>query len=148
MSDKTNKNNGVSLTKMPVSLSNQANALIHKFEHEEQLKAEAEVKERNKATFAKKTAKFETKEDTVQTSTEVNRKAKMFVAIANKDPKEEKAERERKTAFDKKKLGFQEGTVKQDQENAQRKEEEDEKHKEQSKREFEKKSSVFKQTNE
>ena len=148
MSDKTDKNNEVSLTKMPVSLSSPANALIHKFEHEERLKAEAQVKERSKTTFAKKTAKFEVKENTVQTSTEVNRKAKMFVDIANKDPKEEIAERERKTAFEKKKLGFQKGTVKKDHGDAQRKEEDDQKHKEQSKREFEEKSSVFKQSNE
>jgi hypothetical protein len=148
MSDETNKNNDVSLTKTPVSPCRPANTLIHKFEHEERLKVEADVKERKKATFAKKAAKFEIKEDVVQTATEVNRKAKMFFDIANKDPKVEKADRERKTAFEKKKLGFQEGTVKKDQEDATRKEGEEQKLKEQSKREFDKKSSLFKQSNE
>ena len=46
-----------------------------------------------------------------QISSAVNQKAKMFVDIANKDPEKEKAERERKLEFEKKKLGFQEGSV-------------------------------------
>ena len=148
MSDETNKNNGASLTKTPVSQSRPANALILKFEHEEPLKGEADVKERKKSTFATKAAKFEMKEDIVQTTSEVSRKAKMFVDIANRDPKEHKAELERKAAFEKKKLSFQEGTVQKDQEDAQRKEGEEQKFREQSKREFEKKSSVFKKSNE
>merc|ERR1712001_349143 len=57
-------------------------------------------------------AKFgEGSEDQPKPPGAVNQKAKMFVEIANKDPEKEKAERERKLEFERKKLVFQEGSV-------------------------------------
>ena len=87
----------------PVS-ANPTNSLIYKFEHGERLKAEREAKERQKALFAKKMAKFgEGEQDDKPKSTNaVNQKAKMFVEIANKDPEKERAERERKLEFERK----------------------------------------------
>ena len=100
-----NNNNTEELT-MPT------NSIIYKFEHGERLKAEREAKERQRALFAKKMAKFVTGvDDQHQSKGKVNQKAKMFVDIANKDPEKERAERERKLEFEKKKLGFQEGSV-------------------------------------
>jgi len=158
----------------PVS-ANPTNSLIYKFEHGERLKAEREAKERQKALFAKKMAKFgEGEQDDKPKSTNaVNQKAKMFVEIANKDPEKERAERERKLEFERKKLGFQEGSVpcnnntkesigsevlKKKQiftveiealdEEGQRKKQEEEELKEQRKREFQEKSSLFNQSNE
>ena len=88
------------------------NSIIYKFEHGERLKAEREAKERQRALFAKKMAKFgEGSDDQPKSPGAVNQKAKMFVEIANKDPEKERAERERKEEFQKKKLGFQEGSV-------------------------------------
>ena len=153
--------------------SNPANSLIHHFEHAERLKAEAEAKERQKALFAKKMAKFAVDEgDEPKSDTAVNQKAKMFVDIANKDPEKERVERERKLAFEKKKLGFQQESAACDanasessgaevkkkremfsgpdstlDEESQRKKNEEEL-KLQRKREFEKKSSMFNQSNE
>ena len=92
--------------------SKPANSLIYKFEHAERLKSEREAKERQRALFAKKMAKFgEGVDEQPKTNGAVNQKAKMFVDIANKDPEKERAERERKLEFEKKKLGFQEGSV-------------------------------------
>ena len=107
MSDKQyENNNNAEPTSKP------ANSLIYKFEHGERLKAESEAKERKRALFAKKMAKFgEGIEEQPNSNSAVNQKAKMFVDIANKDPEKEKAERERKLEFEKKKLGFQEGSV-------------------------------------
>ena len=107
MSDKNcENNNNVEATSKP------ANSLIYKFEHGERLKAEREAKERQRALFAKKMAKFgEGVDEQPKSNGAVNQKAKMFVDIANKDPEKEKAERERKLEFEKKKLGFQEGSV-------------------------------------
>ena len=162
-----NNNNGESQPKP-------ANSLIHQFENAERLKAEAEAKERQKALFAKKMAKFaEDEGNEPKSDTAVNQKAKMFVDIANKDPEKEKLERERKMAFEKKKLGFQEGSAASDanasessgaevkkkrqifsgpegtlDEDAQRKKDEEEELKQQRKREFEKKSTMFNQSNE
>ena len=87
-------------------------SIIHQFEHGERLKAEREAKDRQKAQFAKRMAKFgEGAEEKPKSDGDVNQKAKMFVEIANKDPQQERAEKERKLEFDKKKLGFQEGSV-------------------------------------
>ena len=93
--------------------ANPTNSLIYKFEHGERLKAEQEAKERKRALFAKKMAIFGEgeKDDLPKSTNAVNQKAKMFIEIANKDPEKERAERERKLEFEKKKLGFQEGTV-------------------------------------
>ena len=93
--------------------ANPTNSLIYKFEHGERLKAEQEAKERKRALFAKKMAKFGEgeKDDLPKSTNAVNQKAKMFIEIANKDPEKERAERERKIEFERKKLGFQEGTV-------------------------------------
>merc|ERR1712126_483435 len=131
--------------------------------------------ERKRALFAKKMARFgEGEKDEIPKSTNaVNQKAKMFIEIANKDPEKERAERERKLEFEKKKLGFQEGTVpcnnntkessgsevlKKKQiftgeiealdEEGQRKKQEEEDLKEQRKREFQEKSNFFSQSNE
>ena len=107
MSDKKCENNNNA-----EPTSNPTNSLIYKFEHGERLKAEREAKERKRALFAKKMAKFgEGVEEQPNSNSAVNQKAKMFVDIANKDPEKEKAERERKLEFEKKKLGFQEGSV-------------------------------------
>jgi hypothetical protein len=168
MSTKKNENNNNG-----ESQSKPAGSLIHRFENAERLKAEAEEKERQKALFAKKMAKFaEDKGDELKSDTAVNEKAKMFVDIANKDPEKERAEREKKIAFEKKKLGFQEGAIANDDnaskssgaeikkkreiftgpgtldEEAQRKKNEEEELKQQRKREFEKKSTMFNQSNE
>jgi len=149
------------------------NSIIFKFEHGERLKAECDAKERQRALFAKKMAKFgEGVEDQPKSDGAVNQKAKMFVDIANKDPEKEKAERERKLEFEKKKGGFQEGSVPCNEnketggsevlkkrqyftgesdaldEEAQRKIQEEEELKEQRKREFHQKSSFFNQSNE
>ena len=93
--------------------ANPTNSLIYKFENGERLKAEKEAKERQRALFAKKMAKFGEGDidDKPKSTNAVNQKAKMFVEIANKDPEKERAERERKLEFERKKLGFQEGTV-------------------------------------
>ena len=93
--------------------ANSTNSLIYKFEHGERLKEEQEAKERKRALFAKKMAKFGEgeKDDLPKSTNTVNQKAKMFIEIANKDPEKERAERERKIEFERKKLGFQEGTV-------------------------------------
>ena len=93
--------------------ANPTNSLIYKFEHGERLKAEQEAKERKRALFAKKMAKFGEgeKDDLPKSTNAVNQKAKMFIEIANKDPEKERAERERKLEFERKKMGFQEGTV-------------------------------------
>lgn len=156
-----NNNNTEELT-MPT------NSIIYKFEHGERLKAEREAKERQRALFAKKMAKFgDGVDDQPQSTGKVNQKAKMFVDIANKDPEKERAERERKLEFEKKKLGFQEGSVPCNEnketggsevlkkkmyftgesdaldEEAQRKIQEEEELKEQRKREFLEKSNFF-----
>ena len=87
-------------------------SIIHQFEHGERLKAEREAKDRQKAQFAKRMAKFgEGAEEKPKSDGDVNQKAKMFVEIANKDPQQERAEKERKLEFERKKLGFQEGSV-------------------------------------
>ena len=104
-----NNNNGESqISSIPA-----ANSLIYKFEHGERLKLEQEEKERQRAKFAKKMAKFGEGVDVDQPKLDgaVNKKAQMFIDIANKDPQKERAEKERKLEFEKKMQGFQEGSI-------------------------------------
>merc|ERR1712133_335862 len=131
--------------------------------------------ERKRALFAKKMAIFGEgeKDDLPKSTNAANQKAKMFIEIANKDPEKERAERERKLEFEKKKLGFQEGTVPCNNntkesggsevlekkqiftgeiealdEEGQKKKQVEEDLKEQRKREFQEKSNFFSQSNE
>ena len=104
-----NNNNGESqISSIPA-----ANSLIYKFEHGERLKLEQEEKERQRAKFAKKMAKFGEgiAVDQPESNGAVNKKAQMFIDIANKDPQKERAEKERKLEFAKKMQGFQEGSI-------------------------------------
>ena len=102
MSNSNNQNNENS------KATEGTNSLFYQFEHGERLKAEQEEKERQKAIFAKKMAKFgENEEYQHKSDSEVNQKAKMFVDIANMDPEKEKMELERKIEFERKMKGFQ-----------------------------------------
>ena len=90
----------------------QTNSLFYQFEHAERLKAEKEAKDRQKAQFAKKMAKFGNAEDNnSQSDNVVNQKAQMFVDLANADPEKERAELERKLEFERKMKGFQKGSA-------------------------------------
>ena len=96
--------------------SAQTNSLFYQFEHAERLKAEKEAKDRQKAQFAKKMAKFGEAEDNhPQSDNAVNQKAQMFVDLANADPEKERAELERKLEFERKMKGFQKGSETKDE---------------------------------
>ena len=100
--------------------SAQTNSLFYQFEHAERLKAEKEAKDRKKAQFAKKMAKFGDAENAnPQSDNAVNKKAQMFVDLANADPEKERAELERKLEFERKMKGFQKGSETKDEDSKQ-----------------------------
>ena len=100
--------------------SAQTNSLFYQFEHAERLKAEKEAKDRQKAQFAKKMAKFGEAEDNhPQSDNVVNQKAQMFIDLANADPEKERSELERKLEFERKMKGFQKGSETKDEDSKQ-----------------------------